>query len=182
MPELDEIARRAVEGITQLAARAKSFAGWVLIAVVVICTTSFLLGLVALEGGIRTVWIALGLAFGAIAVGGTIRARWRLRSVARHANALVAEVVALLESGHPATRTMVDTVQADQQRGDGSVLVVSREFYSMRDAIDFRANEFRNLMSAMRALTTFPALILGAIAITTVFALLVPIFLLALAL
>ena len=37
-------------------------------------------------------------------------------------------------------------------------------------------------MSAMTALTTFPGLILAAIAITIVFAMLVPIFLLALAL
>jgi hypothetical protein len=182
MAELDDIARRAIDGITRLAARATSFAGWVFVTAAVIGTTSFLLGLIALEGGIRSVWIVLGLAFGGIAVGGSLLARWRLASVGRHAGALVAEVVALLESGHPATRTMVDTVEADQQRGDGSVLVVSREFYSMRDAINFRANEFRNLMSAMTALTSFPALILGAIAITVVFAMLVPIFLLALAL
>jgi hypothetical protein len=62
------------------------------------------------------------------------------------------------------------------------VLVVSREFYSLRDSITLRASEFRNLMAAMTALTSFPALILGAIAITVVFALLIPIFLLALAL
>lgn len=182
MPELDEVARRAIEGVTRLAARATTFAGRVFVAAVVVGTTSFLLGFIALEGGIRTVWVALGLAFGAIAVGGSLLARWRLASVGRHAGALVAEVVALLESGHPATRTMVDTVEADQRHGDGSVLVVSREFYSLRDAINLRANEFRNLMSAMTALTTFPALILGAIAITVVFAMLVPIFLLALAL
>jgi hypothetical protein len=182
MAELQDLASRAIDGITRLAARATTFAGWVFTVALVVGTASFLLGLVALEGGIRSVWIVLGLAFGAVAVGGALLARWRLASVGRHAGALVTEVLRLLESGHPATRTMVDTVEADEKQGSGSVLVVSREFYSLRDAINFRANEFRNLMSAMTALTSFPALILGAIAITVVFAMLIPIFLLALAL
>jgi hypothetical protein len=181
MAELHEIASRAIEGITRLAARATTFAGWVSAIALIVGTASFLLGLVALDGGIRSVWIVLGLAFGAIAVGGSLLARWRLAAVGRHAGALVTEVLRLLESGHPATRTMVDTVEADEKHGTGSVLVVSREFYSLRDAINFRAKEFRNLMAALTALTSFPALILGAIAITVVFAMLIPIFLLALA-
>ena len=88
----------------------------------------------------------------------------------------------MLDSGHPATRTMVDTIEADERQGGGAALVVSREFYSLRDAIDNRAYEYPQLMTAMTALTSFPGLILAAIAITVVFTMLVPIFLLALAL
>ncbi len=69
MAELDEIARRAVDSVERLATRAARFAGFVCIAALLIGTTSFALGLVALDGGIRTVWIVLGLAFGAMAVG-----------------------------------------------------------------------------------------------------------------
>ena len=87
----------------------------------------------------------------------------------------------MLEFGHPATRTMVDSVEADERDGGGSVLVVSREFYSLRDAIDNRDYQSRWLMSMLRALTTFPTLVLSAIAITVVFAMLVPIFLIILA-
>ena len=88
----------------------------------------------------------------------------------------------MLDSGHPATRTMVDTIEADERQGGGGALVVSRELYSLRDAIDNRAFEYPQLMTAMTALTSFPGLLLAAIAITVVFTMLVPIFLLALAL
>jgi hypothetical protein len=181
MAELDEIARRAVDSVERLATRAARFAGFVCIAAFLICTTSFALGLVALEGGIRTVWIVLGLAFGAMAVGRSFIARRRLVKAKRHPEEIVADVRSLLGSGHPATRTMVDTVEADERQGAGSALVVSREFYSLRDAIDNRASEFRWLMSMLRAVTTFPALVLSTIAITVVFAMLVPIFLIVLA-
>ena len=78
---------------------------------------------------------------------------------------------------------MVDAVEADERQGGGSVLVVSREFFSLRDAIDNRANEFRKLHGGGDgADQSSRRLMLGAIAITVVFAMLVPIFLLALAL
>ena len=116
MPEVDDLARRAVEGVTRLAARAITFASYVFVAAVLVGTTSFVLGLAALDGDIRTVWIVLGLGFGLVAVGGAFLARWRLASIGHHARELVAEVASLLESGHPATRTMVDTVEADERR------------------------------------------------------------------
>ncbi len=182
MADLDDLARRAVKGVTRLAARATRFAGFVFVVAALVGTASFLLGLAALDGGIRTVWIVLGLTFGAIAVGASFVARWRLASVARDANELVAEVRALLESDRPGTRTVIDTFEADERQGGGSVLVVSREFFTLRDAVGERTDQFRKLMSAVRAVTTFPGLVLGAIGITIVFAMLVPIFLLALAL
>jgi hypothetical protein len=182
MTEVDELARRAVDGVIRLAARATRFASYAFVAVVLIGTTSFLLGLAALDGSVRTVWIVLGLGFGAVAIRNAFVTRWRLGSVGNHVNPIVAELVSLLEFGHPATRTMIDAVEADEREADGSVLVVSREFYSLRDAIDNRAFEYPQLMTAMTALTSFPGLLLAAIAITVVFTMLVPIFLLALAL
>jgi hypothetical protein len=182
MADIDDLARRAVGGVTRLAARAARFARKVFIAAVLVATASFLLGLAALDGGIRTVWIVLGLAFGAFAIGAALLARWRLASIARHAGELITEVKSLLESGHPATRTVIDTVEADERQSGGSVLVVSREFSSLREAVGDRVAQFRNITSAVTAVTTFPGLILSAIGITVVFAILVPIFLLALAL
>ena len=181
MTEVDELARRAVDGVIRLAARATRYASYVFVAVVLIGTTSFLLGLAALDGSVRTVWIVLGLGFGAVAIRNSFVARWRLASIGYGVSALVAEVVSLLEFGHPATRTMVDAVEADEREGGGSALVVSREFFSLRDAIDGRPYEFRRLISMLRAVTTFPALALSAIAITVVFAMLIPIFLIVLA-
>lgn len=181
MTDLDDLARRAVGGVTRFAARATRFARAVLIAAVLVDTLSFVLGLFALDGGIRTVWVVLGLAFGGLAVGSAFLARWRLASIARHTSELIAEVRSLIEYGHPATRTVIDAVEADEREGGGSVLVVSREFFSLRDAVGVRVKEFRKLTSTVAALSSFPGLVLSAIGISVVFAVLVPIFLLALA-
>jgi hypothetical protein len=122
MTEVDELARRAVDGVIRLAARATRFASYAFVAVVLIGTTSFLLGLAALDGSVRTVWIVLGLGFGAVAIRNAFVTRWRLGSVGNHVNPIVAELVSLLEFGHPATRTMIDAVEADEREADGSVL------------------------------------------------------------
>ena len=99
MAELDDIARRAVDTVERLATRAARFAGFVCVAALLICTTSFALGLAALDGGIRTVWIVLGLAFGAMAVGRSFVARRRLVKAKRHPDEIAAEVAALVRRG-----------------------------------------------------------------------------------
>jgi hypothetical protein len=182
MADIDELARRAVDGLTRLASRAIRLALWVFVIAAVIATVSFLLGREALDGGIETVWTVLGVVFGAIAIGGALLASWRLATVRRSARELVGEVRTLLDSGQAAQRTVIETVEAgDEQRG-GSVLVISREMHGWREMLGRGVGEFRKLPSAITAVTSFPGLLLAAIAITLVFAFLIPIFLLALAL
>ncbi len=143
---------------------------------------SFLLGLAALSGGIRSVWIVLGLTFGAISVGSAFIARWRVGAVRRHVPELVSEVRSLIDQGGGAARTVIDTVEAGEANQDGSVLTVSRQMFDFKGAIGDRVNDFTKLTAAVAAVTSFPALILSAIGITFVFGFLGLIFLIALAL
>ncbi|MDJ0770447.1 MAG: hypothetical protein QNJ12_16750 [Ilumatobacter sp.] len=182
MSEIDDLARRAVDGVTTIAAKARRFAGRLLIATVVVCGGGFLLGVAALSNGIQSVWIVLGIVFGAIAIGGSFIAWWRVGSVKRHVPELVEEVRALVDQGQDTGRTVVETfVVGDEQHGE-SAIVLSRSMYGFRNAVGGGLESSARLTAAITALTSFPGLVIGAILISLVFAFLGFIFLIALAL
>ncbi len=185
MSEIDELVRRAVSTVTTIASRAAAFATKLLLWVVVVCVGGFLLGVAALSGGIETVWIVLGIAFGSVAIGGAFVARWRVGSVRRHVPELADEVRALVSEGKDTSRTVVETfvVDADGDESDtGSAIVLSRQMYGFRNAVGSGLESSARLTAAVTALTTFPGLVLAAILISCVFAFLGFIFLIALAL
>lgn len=187
MTDVDQIVRRAVAGITRIAGRAAAFATTILVVTTVVCVGGFLLGVAALSGGIETVWIVLGTVFGALAIGGSFTAAWRAGSVKRHAPELIDEVRGLMTDGRDSTRTVIESfaVEADDvdDGAGGSAIVLSRQMSGFRGAAGSTGLERApRLDAAVTALTTFPLLVLMAIAISTVFAFLGFIFLIALAL
>ena len=179
MEDLDDLARRAVDAAIRLADRAIGFAARVTIITAPICIISFLLGLAVFTEGMKTVWIVLGGAFLLIAIGGALRAIWRLTSLRRHAPQLTTEVRGLLATDERARRTVIDTVEAGDQP-QASVIVWSRQFGTIDP--DPRSGEHRQLSDAVRAVTTFPLHMLATLFISGVFGLLAIIFLIALAL
>lgn len=188
MSDVDEIARRAVATITRIANRAAAFSTRLLVATTVVCVGGFVLGIAALSGGIETVWIVLGMVFGALAIGGALVARWRLGAVRRHAPELVREVRSLVMDGRDSTRTVIETFAVDGEGDDvgptrapgGSAILLSRQMSGFRGMTGIE--RATRLGAAVTALTTFPALVLMAVAITMVFAFLGFVFLIALAL
>lgn len=189
MSDIDQIVRRTVDSVTAMATRAGRFATRILLLVVVICVGGFLLGVAALDGGIQTVWIVLGIVFGALAIGWAFVARWRVGSVRRHAPELADEVRSLVSDGKAAGRTVVETFVVDDDvdpesgtPADGSAIVMSRQMYGFRGALGSGLESSARLTAAVTALTTFPLLVLGAVVISIVFAFLGLIFLIALAL
>jgi hypothetical protein len=189
MPDIDELVRRTVDTVTLIARRAARFATRLLIGVTVVCAGGFLLGVAALSNGIRSVWIVLGIVFGAIAIGSAFVARWRVGSVRRHVPELVDEVRHLVEHGSDTTRTVIETFVVDED-GDGrrdgvdtgSAIVLSRQMYGFKNVVGSGLGSSARLAAAITALTSFPGLVLGAIAISAVFAFLGFVFLIALAL
>ena len=190
MSEIDELVQRAVNTVTMIAGRASAFATKLLLGTVVVCVGGFLLGVAALSGGIETVWIVLGIVFGAIAIGGAFVARWRVGSARRHVPELADEVRTLISEGKDTTRNVVETFVVDTgvegagaaDSDTGSAIVLSRQVYGFRDAIGSGLESSARLTAAITALTSFPGLVLMAVAISLVFAFLGAIFLLALAL
>lgn len=183
MADIDELVRRSVKTVTVIAQKASAFATKLFLTAAVICVGGFLLGVAALSGGIEQVWIVLGIVFGAIAVGGAFLARWRVGSVRRHVPELAEEVRTLLSLGNDSTRTVIDTfVVGDEEMSSGSAIMLSRRMNGFRNVLGSTTTVSTHLSAAVRAITSFPALVLSAIAISLVFGFLGLIFLIALAL
>lgn len=189
MSEIDDLVQRAVNTVTTIAHRATSFATKLFLATALVCIGGFLLGVAALSGGIETVWIVLGIVFGAIAIGGALLARWRVGSVRRHVPELADEVRTLISDGKDTSRTVIDTFVVDTD-GDGdrddfttdSAIVLSRQMYGFRNVVGSGLESSARLTAAVTAMTSFPGLVLVAVAISLVFGFMALIFLIALAL
>lgn len=187
MDEVDDLVTRAVGTITMIAGKAAGFATRLLLGTTIVCVGGFLLGVAALSGGIESVWIVLAIVFGSIAIGGAFLARWRVGSVRRHVPELADEVRGLLKEGRDTTRTVVETftvgTDGDDEAFDGrSAIVLSRQMYGFKSLAGGTLESTARLGAAVTALTSFPALVLAAIAISSVFAFCGFLFLVALAL
>lgn len=182
MTDADDIARHAARTISLIAAKAAGFATRLFVATTVVCVGGFLLGVAALSDGIESVWIVLATVFGSIAIGSAFTALWRAGSVRRNAPQLVDEVRRLATEGRDTTRTVIETFAVDGDDPDGSAIVLSRQMSGFRGLAGSDLRSTPRMSAAVRALTTFPALVLGAAAISCVFAASSFLFLIALAL
>jgi hypothetical protein len=180
--DLDRLAQRAVDAVLRLVRRGIALAGGVLIIAAFCCIVGFLLGLAALSGGIRSVWVVLGGFFLVVGVGSVIVAIWRLRSVRKGAHALVGEVRTLIAGDRQTERVVIETIESSEESKDDGVVVLSRQFFDMQNSIGDRQDQFKEISSALRAITTFPALIALTTVVSFVFAGLGLLFLIALAL
>jgi hypothetical protein len=174
------LADRAVATITRLAHKVTRAATLLLVASIVICVGSFLLGLEALSGGIESVWIVLAFFFGAIAIGCALRARFRMGRVRKHIPEIANDIRALVADGRT---DVIEVVVRDDDLG--SALELSRGMSStegMRRVASQGLANSANFAQAVRAITTFPWLAIVSILITSVFAFLGFVFLIALAL
>jgi len=170
------LAQRAVDMFLTLVRRGTALAVGTLAVVSFICVGSFVLGLAALSADNRNAWIAIGGAFVVVGVGAVALAIFRLWLVKRSATELVVEVQQLLVGDRKTERVVIDTIEASEKVQDQSAVVMSRQFFTLRDSIDGRGAQFIALAYALRAMTTFPFLMLVATTVTVVFATLAVIF------
>jgi hypothetical protein len=185
MSDIDDLVRRTTAYVTNVADKVGGFAGKIFIIAAGICGLSFYLGVEALSGGIETVWIVLGLFFGAIALGGPLVALWRVGSARRHIGDIQREVRTLAEEGGDPSNTVVETIIVGDPENDpnaGSAIVLSRQMGGFQTSFGSDLAKAPHLADATKALAAFPFQILVTIGITAVFAFLALIFALALAL
>ena len=170
------LAQRAVDMFLTLVRRGTALAVGTLAVVSFICIGSFVLGLAALSADNRNAWIAIGGIFVVVGIGAVALAIFRLWLVKRSATELVVEVQQLLVGDRKTERVVIDTIEASEKVQDQSAVVMSRQFFTLRDSIDGRGAQFIALAYALRAMTTFPFLMLVATTVTVVFATLAVIF------
>lgn len=178
---IDALAQRAVDSFMTLVRRGTALAGGALAIVVFICLSGFLLGVAALSDGIRTVWILVGGTFAIVGIGAVVLAIIRLLAVKGHAVALVSEIHDLIAGDAKTERVVIETLESSDDVQDQSAVVMSRQFFSMQDSVGERTDKFKALSSALKAITSFPLLMLLSVVITIGFAGFALIFALALA-
>lgn len=176
-----QLAERAVESVLGLTRRANALAGGVLMFVTFAVVVGFALGLAALSGGIRTVWIVVGGFFALVGIGSVVRSMWRLRQVRATADGLVGEVRSLISGDRRNQQVVVETVERTDEGVDVSVVQLSRDFSGMQSMVGGSPQSVPRVASAVRAVTTFPLFMALATLIGVVFLFLGLLFLIALA-
>jgi hypothetical protein len=179
--DIDAQVERALRSLTAVARKVARAATWLLVLTVIVCGSSFWLGLEALSGAGQTAWIILGGVFGAIAIWSAAVARWRIGFVRRNVPQVAADVRTLISQGGQQAQTVIDVFQ-DDELGTGSAMVVSRNVFGARGLVGQGVASSAKLTYAIHAITSFPWLALVSTAISLVFGFLAMFFLLALAL
>jgi hypothetical protein len=183
MADADSLARRAVDAVNLFARRGIVLALAAAVIAGFTALMAYLVGLAALSGGARSLWVVIGGALVVVAAGAPLLAAWRLHAVRRNAGDLVGEVQGLVTGNVEAERIVIDAVEAEdatavapprvaQQRA----LVQARQFNRLRTVAV--TSHLRKLPRAMTALASFPVLIAIALGATLVSALLGFVFLL----
>jgi hypothetical protein len=167
MADLDVLARRLTDAVTLLAGRARVLAGGVLVIVLVATVACVGLAIAGLDGTAQTVMAVAGIVLGLGAAAAAWLARWRIGVARRGAHELIGEVRILLDRDAGAQRQVIDVVEAsDRDGGEGSVIVLSRQFFQLREGLGDRVDDFANLTAAITAVTSFPGLIALALVAT----------------
>jgi membrane protein implicated in regulation of membrane protease activity len=162
----DGIARRAVEMFMSLVRRGTALAVGTLVIVSLICIGGFMLGLAAITGGARNLWILVGGGFALLGIGAVALAIFRLWLVKRSATVLVDELRRMMTGDERSERMVIETIEATEGVEDQSAVVMSRQFFTMRDSVAGQATQFVALTYALRAMTSFPVLMLTAVTVT----------------
>jgi hypothetical protein len=178
---LHDLASRAVESLLTLVYRGTRLAFGTLMIVAVVCLGGFALGIAALSDGLETAWIVLGGFAAFVAIGSVGLAMFRLFAITRLGASLIREIERLITADPRSERVVIEAVEASDDVQDQSAIVMSRQFFTMSDAVG-SAGQFTALAFAMKSVTTFPLLMLLGTVITVGFAGLSLLFLLGLAL
>jgi hypothetical protein len=170
MSQPADLATRAVDSFLTLVHRGTRLAVGTFAIVAIICIGSFLLGLAALEGGVRTAWILLGGIGVAVALGAVALAGFRLWAISRLGVALAEDIRRMIASDPAQERIVIETVESSDGVQDQSAVVMSRQFFAMDASMAGSAAQFTALAVALKGVTSFPLLLLLATAITVGFA------------
>jgi len=182
MPDVDMLARQTTTLLSNLARKGMALATGIALVTLLVGGLSYLTGLAGLEGSARSAWVLVGAVMLICAVGAPLLARWRLAAVRSHIDQLVGELRSLMTQSPEAEQVIIETVAHDEGPAEMAdltpVIYDSRQFSRLR-VVSVGAGNLRELPTALRTVTTFPALLLIAVVGVVVFGILGFFFLLA---
>ena len=174
MADVDVLARRMVGAFEQLARRGMTLAVGLAVMTAIVSLGAFAMGLAALEGSTRSAWLVIGGVMAVVTIGAPLLVAWRLGRIRSSATGLVDDVRTLLTRNPEAERIVIDTVEVEEGQGvTASPAVIGRTTqFSQFQRVVLSTDNLRTLPMAVRAVTTFPALLGVSVLFTLVFAIL----------
>lgn len=185
MANLDQIAHRVAELVLVPVERIRRYTTLLLVVASVVGVGSYLLGIAALDGVSRTVWIVLGAIFGWLSVGRLVQQRWRVEQLYRNMSDLTDEIRQLMEreiERDPTAPEQVVVRTEGYDDDDEAAVIWTRQLMKYEGDTSRLPLGLRWIPLAFTTARRLPFVMLGSVFITAVFALFALIFLLGLAL
>lgn len=183
--DVDRLVDRALQALRTFAHRGSTLTTGVALMALFVVGLAYLVGLQALTGGARTVWMGLGAVMLVAAVGAPLLASFRLRAIPKHSTELASELRTLLGRNEDARRVVIETVAADA--GDAPsmpsgrpvpVVVFQSQNYTRLSSMATAKDGFTTLAWAFHSLASLPGLLIVSMLLTGIGAFLGFIFLL----
>jgi hypothetical protein len=181
MANLDQIARRVAELVLVPVARIRRYTTVLLVVAGVIGVGSYLLGLAALDGTSRAVWLVLGAIFGWLSIVRLAQQRWRVEQLYRNMSDLVGEVRQLLDR-ELSTDPTVQQVIIEAEDDDQAAVIWTQQLMRYQGDSGRLPVGLRWIPLAFTTARRLPFVMIGSVFITGVFAMFAMVFLLRLAL
>lgn len=176
------LARRAADVVAMLAGRAARLVAWWFLIAAFVVIGAYVAGLAVLDGGLRTVWFAVGLLVCWVVVVGLGRLWWNLVTIRRHSGDLVGELGRLVGQDPASERLVVDAVEVGEAGQDRSVMVFSQQFAGLGPTIGADRASYRWTDRVVSTMRSGFVTVAKSVVFTGLFAVLGLVFLLALAL
>lgn len=180
MADLDDVVRRIADVALYPVRRIARYVSYLAIAAIAVAVVSLLLGVAALDGGARTVWVVLALVFGWLSIARVLQVRWNIARLLRNRLALERELRTAIDRRPDGDRIVIE--MSEGELADGTAMQIwTRDF--MTPATDGAVyDDYRWLPLAVKSAKQLGLAAIATTFITAVFALMAVIFLIALAL
>ncbi|MEX2626762.1 MAG: hypothetical protein WD225_07740 [Ilumatobacteraceae bacterium] len=180
MSELDDAVHRIADVALDSIRRIGGYVSKLAVVAIVAAVGGLLLGMSALEGGARTVWIVLAVLFGWFSLSRVIRLRWNIAKLVRNRVALEHELGVAIGERSDSERAVIDV--GDGTLSDETAMQIWTEEFVMTSRGVAGNGDYRWIPLAVRTAKQFGGAAIVTTLVTTVFVLMALIFLVALAL
>ncbi len=153
------LAQRGYELLILVATKAGGIAFALFLLAAAICGTAFVLGLVALSGPLRTIWLVVGGAIMLIGVGSSLRSWRSLTAITGHAVRIHESFEKLVENLSTA-KELRSLNEVDIQKM--GVVKQARFTRKIRKTVQGSLGEFQDLSSAFASVSAFPSVVFAA--------------------
>lgn len=180
MNDLDEVVRRITDVALYPVRRIARYVSYLTMAAIAIAVVSTVLGVVALDGGARTVWVVLAVVFGWLSIARVVQVRWNISRLLRNRVSLERELRTAIDRRPDRERIVIE--MTDDELADGTAMQIwTRDF--MTPGVDGQAyDDYQWLPLAVRSAKQLGIAAIATTLITAVFAVMALIFLIAIAL